>query len=703
MGPQENDVFAERYKITEKIGQDQFGTRFFAEDSETGANVQVKTLPPQMHTDDEARSRFLREIQLLSSIRHPGIVSVLESGEIDGLFYLIAEHEEGIDLENYLAAQGKLPEKDAVNLIIPVIECLKHVWEDQQIVHRDIKPEKIFITDDNKVKILDLGLAKSLSNDTMELTGAGFAIGTPDYMSPEQAGGEDLDYRSDMYSLGLVLYQMVTAQKAFSGPVMEVMNKQMTEMPPSPSEVGGVSERCSNIIEKMIQKSPDDRFGSWDECIEAMHLLLDSTIMESDLQFDVKDFEVDQADDFEPSFENLTGDDDGAFGAPKVNASGIILEEEEAVEESAMGLDTPAPPREVDVIEPGSIIGNGYEIDRQVGSGSMGDIYLAFSEESDKLVQVKILPAHMTDDQEKVERFLQEIKITASLQHGNLLCVLEAGEDNGRYYLVTEYEEGISYHDYIGRYGPLPEKDALRFLAQIADVLKYAWAEKKLLHREIKPENILIKEGSKEAKLTDFGVAKTLEGDSLNLTGMGFTIGTPDYMSPEQVRGEEDLDFRSDMYAIGLVLYESLTKQKVFQSDNVMQLMTMQMNDPHKPIRSVNGEVSKYCAELIDRLLCKEKEGRFESWDDLLRAMHRVLEDKQIQPLHESAPVVEDSAPKADTKIDLDEKEEASASHAPSAPTAASRAPEEPKKGGSGFIIAAIVVIVVIIVVLLIK
>lgn len=616
------DIVAGRYELKEKLGEDEFGTRFLGEDTENSHQVMVKILSPIMHVDDAARGRFVREIELLSKIQHPGIVTVLEAGDDEGTLYLVSEYEEGIDLDNYLYNQGVIGEKDAVNLLLNIVEALKHVWNTEQIVHRDIKPNRIFITDDNKVKLSDLGLAKSTTDDTMDLTGSGFTVGTPDYMSPEQASGEELDFRSDMYSLGLVLYQMVTGKKAFDGPVMEVLNKQLTEMPPSASEVNPkVTSRCSTLIEKMIAKSKDERFESWNELVEAMHLLLDTTVMESDLQmFDINEL---TADDDEPSFESLTGDDDGAFGAPGLNASGIIIEED--VADNFYGAAEEVKP-EIDAIEPGSIIGNGFEIDRKVGVGSMGEIFLAFSEESDKLVQVKILPAHMTSDQEKVERFLQEIKITSALSHPNLLSVIEAGEDNGRYYLVTEYEEGISYHDYIGRYGPLHERDALRFLSQIAEVLNYAWKEQKLLHREIKPENILIKEDSKEAKLTDFGIAKPMTDEAMNLTGMGFTIGTPDYMSPEQVRGDEDLDSRSDMYALGLVLYESLAKRKAFEADNVMALMNKQMVEAHEPIGKVNPRVSQNCSDLIDKLLEKNREDRFESWDELIRAMRNVAD-----------------------------------------------------------------------------
>ena len=702
-------IIAERYELVEKNGEDEFGNRFLGVDKENDMKVMVKIMAPRMHTDEQAKARFIREIELLSQIRHPGIITVLEAGEEDGVYYLIAEYEEGINLDEYLEQQGVLEEKDAVSLILNTVEALKHTWDNNQLVHRDIKPKKIFITDDNKVKLCDLGLAKS-TDDTMDLTGAGFTVGTPDYMSPEQASGEDLDFRADMYSIGLVLYQMVTGRKPFEGTGMEVLNKQLTEMPPPANEINQkVTSRCMTLLEKMIQKKKEDRFESWSELIEAMNLLLDTTVMESDLQiFDVND--LSDGDD-EPSLESLTADDDGAFGAPTINASGIIMEED--VADNAFETDDFESGEEgvtAAAIEPGAIIGNGYEIDRKIGDGSMGEIYLAFSEERDSLVQVKILPADMTTDQEKVDRFLQEIKITSNLAHPNLLSVIEAGEDAGRYYLVTEYEEGISYHDYIGRYGPLHEQDALHFLCQIAEVLCYAWKEKKLLHREIKPENILIKENSKDAKLTDFGVAKPMSDEAMNLTGMGFTIGTPDYMSPEQVRGDEDLDVRSDMYALGLVLYESLAKKKAFESENVMALLNKQMVEAHVPITKHNPKVSKNCSELIDRLLCKNREGRFESWDDLITAFRKVSDGEAVPALgHKVDNKIEAAFPAEQTAASpgaQDKKPQpktdppVASSPAPKTSSPAPRtAPPEPeeKKNNTLIIVGAVVVAIVVI------
>jgi len=601
------DVIGGQYTLEKVVGKDEFGVRYLAKNN-NAEKIILKTISAVMHQNEEARSRFSREIGLLSSIRHPYVTSVLDSGEDEGVFYLISEYEEGISLLDYVANQGVIPEKDAVNLVMPVVEALKYVWSSQQIVHRDMKMSKIFITDDNKVKISDLGLAKSLTDDSMELTGAGFTMGTPDYMSPEQVNGDELDFKADMYSLGLVFYEIVTGTRAFDGPIMEVLNRQLTEMPPLACEVNPkVSERCSSIIEKMIQKSKDDRFVSWEACIESLGLILDHTVNESDLT----------------AFGGVISS--GSIeGLESQNSSGIILDEDSLAELAENQSQVLEP------IEAGFIIGNGYEIDRKIGEGSMGEIYLAFDEENDRLVQVKLLSPKVMGESEKIERFIQEMKITSSLSHENLLSVVEGGEDNGRYYLVTEYENGISFHDFIGRYAPLDEKEALNYLMQIAEVLAYAWDEKKLLHREIKPENILIKEDEKKAKLTDFGVAKTLDDDSMNLTGAGFTIGTPDYMSPEQVRGDDDIDFRSDMYAVGLVLYEALTGKKPFEAKNVMALMNMQMTQQHKPLKKVNPEVSDSCSTLLDRLLAKDRNQRFESWKDMLRAMKNVVDGKSV-------------------------------------------------------------------------
>ncbi len=231
------DQIGEKYILGEKVGEDEFGSWYVSENSKTNQKVMIKIMAPRMHTNDEARQRFLREITLLSNLRHPGIVKVHEAGEEKGVYFMVSEFQEGVDLKEYMETQGVIAEKDAISLLKNIVEALQYAWNSNQLVHRDIKPTKIFITDDNQVRICDLGLAKSTTDETMNLTGAGFTVGTPDYMSPEQAMGDDLDFRTDMYSLGLVLYEMVTGKKAFDGPAMEVMTKQLNSMTTPASQV----------------------------------------------------------------------------------------------------------------------------------------------------------------------------------------------------------------------------------------------------------------------------------------------------------------------------------------------------------------------------------------------------------------------------------------------------------------------------------
>lgn len=218
MSVEVGDTIAERYVLKEKTGEDEFGFKFLGEDKDNQNPVMVKIMAPRMHADEQAKARFIREIELLSKIRHKSIVSVLQAGEEDGTYYLVSEFEEGINLSVYLENQGRVDEKEAIHLLMPAVEALKYTWDNQQLVHRDLKPSKIFITDDNLVKLFDLGLAKS-TDDTMELTGAGFTVGTPDYMSPEQASGGELDFRSApgeflRYSRGLENHATVVPTSA---------------------------------------------------------------------------------------------------------------------------------------------------------------------------------------------------------------------------------------------------------------------------------------------------------------------------------------------------------------------------------------------------------------------------------------------------------------------------------------------------------
>ena len=282
-------------------------------------------------------------------------------------------------------------------------------------------------------------------------------------------------------------------------------------------------------------------------------------------------------------------------------------------------------------IGPGAIIGNGYKLEKKVGESHLGDIFLAIKEDEGRLVRIEILSGQVASDEESVTRFLQEIDLMSSMKHKSLLSAVDKGEDNGTYFLVTAHEPGVSLEEKIKSNGAVDEKSALNYLVSIADVLGYTWNERKLLHRDIKPQNIFITE-SNTAKLTGFGIAKSSEGQSLGLTGVGFTIGTPEYMSPEQIRASEDLDLRSDLYSLGVVLYETLTGGLPFMDDAPILLMQKHMDEVPVPVREKNPQISARCSALVDKMLAKLPEDRFSSWEELIAEANETIEAPDVEP-----------------------------------------------------------------------
>ena len=586
------ELFAECFLILELVKDDQIGQKYIAEDQRDHNKVILKVLSMSDTADADTFSRFVREAELVRSVRHDNILNTLDSGEYEESVFIATEYEEGIYLDTLLSEQGPMLQIEALNTVKPIASALEYVWDAQNIVHRGINPASIIITDDNKIKLSGFDVAKSSDEFSMDLTTAGFSIGNPQYMSPEQTrADENLDFHSDMYSLGLVIYEILTGSKAYSDTnPMRLMSKQLNDPLPDPKELQpAITDDCVEFLNKMCAKDTADRYASWQDCLTALDAAIESA---------------------ENAPEDPEGMAETCIDDPDIYASGIIAEPEEEPEAE---------------IGPGTYIGNGYEIDSKIGSASLGDIYLAYNDETSQLVRIKVLPSSMHNDQERVERFFREMKISETLKHENLLSVLESGEDAGRHYIVNEYAEGLTLADHIGRYGPLDEKDSLTFIADIAKVLEHAWQQSKLIHRDIKPQNILITKKEKSAKLMDFGIAKELEDESnLDLTGAGFTIGTPEYMSPEQCRAEENLDFRTDMYSLGLTLYECLTKQKAFEDANAMKLMQKQLNEQPKKPSKLNSKVSAGAEAIILTMLAKDASDRYSSWQDLFNHIEQV-------------------------------------------------------------------------------
>jgi len=251
-----------RYELIEKIGEGGMGSVYKARDTSNGRIVALKVLPPNLAQDKTFMGRFQREALAVTRLEHPNIVRGLDVGSSDGAHYIAMEFVDGQDCDKLLARRERLPEKEAVRIALQVAKALQYA-STKRLVHRDIKPANILVTRDGKAFLTDLGLAKSTSATAAKLTQAGITMGTPHYISPEQAmGAPDLDIRSDIYSLGATLYHLVTGRVPFEGSSPAVIvAKHLTEELPNPRDlVPEISTGLVTVLEKMLAKDRNDRY-----------------------------------------------------------------------------------------------------------------------------------------------------------------------------------------------------------------------------------------------------------------------------------------------------------------------------------------------------------------------------------------------------------------------------------------------------------
>jgi serine/threonine-protein kinase len=255
----------------------------------------------------------------------------------------------------------------------------------------------------------------------------------------------------------------------------------------------------------------------------------------------------------------------------------------------------------------GDQIANRYELEEIVGSGGMSTVFRAYDSQLERRVAIKILHERFAGDDEYVKRFRYEARSVAQLAHPNIVTVIDRGEDDGRQYIVFEFVDGENLKDLIVRSGPAPVARAVAVAAAVADGLTFAH-EHGLVHRDVKPQNVLLgKDGS--VKVTDFGIARSLDVEH-GLTQTGTVVGTGEYLAPEQASGGA-VSPATDVYSLGVVLWEMLTGRVPFEGDNFVAVALRHVNEAAPDIRDFRADVPARLAAAIDKALQKDPARRF--------------------------------------------------------------------------------------------
>jgi eukaryotic-like serine/threonine-protein kinase len=286
----------------------------------------------------------------------------------------------------------------------------------------------------------------------------------------------------------------------------------------------------------------------------------------------------------------------------------------------------------------GGIVDGRYVLGESLGSGGMGEVYLAHDEVLERDVALKVLRSHYAGDEESAERFRREARSAASLSHPNIVQVYDRGEaEDGTPYIAMEYVPGGTLNEQIERRGPFGARETAAVGAQIADALGAAH-ERGVIHRDIKPQNVLVSAPG-DLKVTDFGIARA--ASAVTSSASGAIFGTAGYISPEQALGGP-VGPRSDLYSLGVILYEMLTGELPFTADNFIAVCMKHVTEPLRPPRLLNPDIPEGMDALVVKLLAKDPAGRYASATELLDDLERVRDglppalEATTQPLGET-------------------------------------------------------------------
>jgi len=612
--PSLGSVIAGRYELTRFIGKGGMGSVYEASDGQ-GRHVAVKLLTDigEAGADSMVRRRFERESTISAKLESPHIVKTLHAGvdEQLGSPFIVMPLMVGFDLRQLMKRLGPFNPTIAARIVRQVCLALEAAHE-AGAVHRDIKPGNIFLDHGADgiitVRVLDFGVAKWLIGDG-QLTATGTLLGTPFYMAPEQIlEARTVDGRADVWSLGVVLYRLLCGKVPFDAKnvgdlYIEIVTSDTVMLQ---ERAPWIDPALATVVHGVLIREPSDRCPSAEELFRALQpFTSDSDELAGDL--------------LQPASSELR-----------------VRVTTPAARPTRWAAATPSvapPPIPQMARDPwlGKTIGGKYKLLRALGAGGMATVYEARAKTGDRVALKVIDPRFAGKTQAARRRFVREASALTSIDNPHVVRVIEAGADADEHvpFIAMELLSGDDLGATLKRHGALPMTVVARIFSQTCKGLG-ATHSAGLVHRDVKPANIFLHQlpsGLVMAKLCDFGLVKRFAMDEdeetvTQLTQAGGVLGSPSYMSPEQARNDRMLDHRTDVWSLGVALYQALTGKPMWEDcTSPAQLILAICSKPVPKVQDTAPWVRPQLAQVVHTSLQRDPDRRFQNMHEFYDAL----------------------------------------------------------------------------------